>query len=71
MYLLVSELFHHSPDVPEAVVVDCCHHTDRMVVSVLHHWTVAMVVIRLIQEVDLHEVEFQVVDLQVVDYQVE
>ena len=30
-----------------------------------------MVVIRLIQEVDLHEVELQVVDLQVVDCQVE
>ena len=70
MYLSVSELFHHSPDMPEAEVVDCYHHhTDRMVV--LYHWTVAMVVIRLIQEVDLHEVELQVVDLQVVDYQVE
>ena len=50
---------------PEAVVVDCYRHTDRMVVLVLHHWTVAMVVILQIQEVDLQEVDLQVVDCQV------
>ena len=44
---------------PEAVVVDCYRHTDRMVVLVLHHWTVAMVVILQIQEVDLQEVDLK------------